>query len=157
MKSRVPALLVVCLVLAAVAASVAPRAFAYGSADQPLAQLTLSQNCVSPNICSGIPGVKGGGGLWGWIEIDTGGTGDAAGALCFHLAGLGAGAGGGRLSINWEYDSLETMPAGIVPVGTDPNDLYYVVFQFGIAFPTTPGHYSTMTAPGIQTQAQVSP
>ena len=153
---RLAVIAVACVAVAAAGMTSAPRALAYGHAAQPLAQLTFSQNCVNPDIC-GADGAKGGFGQWGWIEIDNYGFGDAAGAGCGHLQGFGAGAGGGPGPITWEYGTAETLPYGFQIVATDPYDSYYVVNQFGLAFPTTPGHYSQMDAPGIQTQVQVGP
>jgi hypothetical protein len=156
--SRVTAAVVVSAALAAVVAmALAPGASAYGKADQPIAQIGLVQNCMNPSLC-GTDTAKGGFGLWVWIEIDAGGGGDAAGAGCGHLQGFGAGGGGFHGPISWVPASGgELAGLGAVAVATDPNDSYYVIEGAGIAIPTTPGHYSVMTAPGIQTQVQVSP
>src|SRR5262245_40791829 len=103
-------------------------AFAYGSAEQPLAQLEFSANCNNPDyeLCQFF----GTGGIWFWIEVDANGTGDIQGAVCGHTVG-GGGARGGPIGgeITWEYT---TLAAGIAAGGefygtTDPNDQYYLV------------------------------
>jgi hypothetical protein len=154
---RFAVIAVACVGVAAAGMTSAPRALAYGHAAQPLAQLTFSQNCMNPEIC-GANGAKGGFGQWGWIEIDSGGYGDAAGAGCGHLQGFGAGGGGGPGPITWVYGSAaDAATGGFQIVAIDPYNSYYLVSPFGLAFPTTPGHYSQMDAPGIQTQVQVAP
>ena len=74
--------------------------FAYGHADQPLAQLEISGNCNNPDFafCSDVVGL---GGIWLWIEIDAGGTADVAGAVCGHSRG---GPRGGASAIRGEFD-----------------------------------------------------
>jgi hypothetical protein len=142
----------------------AGRALAYGNADQPLAQLTLSANCDNPSfpLCSPTTGV-GLGGIWAWVEVDANGTGDMTGAGCGHTVGGGgphqAGAGPlGPTDITWEMMSAEQLPPGFFILGNDPNDQYYVVNELGpFAFPVTSGHYSTRLAPGVQIQATVAP
>ena len=155
----IPIAVAAALVAVAGALMGAPRALAYGSADQPIAQLELSQNCMNPTLC-GLAGAKGGDGAWVWIEIDANGTGDVSGAGCGHLQGLGAGGGPIHGPITWHLftgSTADLVAAHIQPVATDPHGNYYVVDQAGLAFPTTVGHYSSMPAPGISTQLTVAP
>jgi hypothetical protein len=130
--------------------------FAYGKADAPLAQLELSANCTNAGSPYCAPSMFGLGGIWLWIEIDTGGTADVSGAECGHLPGLGCGAGPVKGTVPWWYSSAEDLPAGTIAVGTDPNDLYYATV-FGFAFPVTTGHYSLRLDKGVFLQAQVAP
>ncbi len=140
----------------------AGKALAYGKADHPLAQLTLSANCDNPSfpLCSPTTGV-GLGGIWAWVEVDAGGTGDMTGAGCGHSGAGGGGSGGGPLGpaeITWEQVSGSEIPPGFFQLGTDKNDQYYIVNELGpFAFPVTNGHYSTRLAPGVQIQATVAP
>lgn len=160
------------LLLAAVAAAVAVvlamlapgQAFAYGKADQPLAQLTLSANCDNASfwLCDPVTGV-GLGGIWAWVEVDANGIGDMTGAECGHTQGGGGpgSAGAGRLGpsdITWETVSAAQIPPMFFRLGTDPTDQYYIVNELGpFAFPVTTGHYSVRLAPGVQIQATVAP
>jgi hypothetical protein len=75
----------VLLAVAALGASTGGVA-AYGRAEQPLAQIEFSGNCNNPDffLCAPPPAGFGLGGVWFWIEIDAGGTGDIAGAGCGH-------------------------------------------------------------------------
>src|SRR5690349_14205367 len=107
-------------VLAAVAlGATTGGAAAYGHADRPLAQIEVSVNCNNRDLCDPL------GGIWVWIEIDTGGTGDAAGAQCAHIQGVGAGAVSIRGEITWSY-STGTDGATFV-AGVDPTNTYYLV------------------------------
>lgn len=133
--------------------------FAYGRADQPLAQIELSANCTNANspLCS--TDNFGLGGIWIWVEIDQGGTGDVAGAGCQHLPGVFGGAESvrGALPSGWSYSTSEELPAGVINVGVDPNDNYYLLPDFGFAFPVTTGHYSLTLDKGVFLQSQVAP
>lgn len=151
----VPAML---LVGASTASSVTGAA-AYGSQDKPLAQIELSANCNNPSypLCAPPPAGVGLGGIWLWIEIDSNGTGDVAGAGCGHIRGVG-GAGSIRGDITWTRST--GVPPGAFAFGLDPTNTYYVV-PFGpgevFAFPVTVGHYSFMPAPAVAIQLQVAP
>jgi hypothetical protein len=160
---------VVAMVAAAVVALGTGKALAYGHADQPVAQLTISANCDNAGfpLCAPQPDGVGLGGIWAWIEIDQGGTGDMTGAECGHTVhGGGPGSAGagplGPSNITWETMSAAEFtstfgPEGFI-LGTDPNDEYYVVNELGpFAFPATTGHYSVRLAPGVQIQATVAP
>jgi hypothetical protein len=156
---------VVAVVAAAVAALGTGKALAYGHADHPVAQLTLSANCDNPSfpLCAPPPDGVGLGGIWAWIEVDQGGTGDMTGAECGHTVhGGGPGSAGagplGPSDITWETVSAADIPSGFFQLGTDPNDQYYIVNELGpFAFPVTTGHYSVRLAPGVQIQATVAP
>jgi hypothetical protein len=130
-------------------------AFAYGAADQPLAQLEISGNCDNPNFsfCRDVVGV---GGIWLWIEIDADGTADVAGSVCQHTVG---GPRGGAFAIRGEFDWISTFipPSPQLQV-TDPTNTYYVLLEFDLfPIPVTQGHYSFQPVPGVSLQVQVAP
>lgn len=161
-------LIPVALLVAASLAASTTGAAAYGSADQPLAQLELSANCDNPNfvLCAPPPAGVGTGGIWLWIEIDSNGTGDVAGAGCGHTVGGvggpgGAGAGSIRGEVTWTYaTSAQAQAVGAFLFAIDPNDRYYLVNMGpdgSFAFPTTRGHYSFQPAPAVSIQLQVAP
>jgi hypothetical protein len=146
------------LATAAVGASASGVA-AYGAAEHPLAQLELSANCNDPGfpLCQQV----GLGGIWFWIEIDEGGTGDIAGAGCGHDRAGHGGATSIRGEIEWTSGSAADVLAlnGFL-FGVDPNDAYYIVALapgevFG--FPQTVGHYSFHPVPAVTIQLQVAP
>jgi len=132
---------------------------AYGKADHPLAQIELSANCNDPTF--GLCQQVGLGGIWLWIEIDAGGTGDIAGAGCGHdRAGTG-GAFPFRGEVSWTSGSIaDVLGAGGFPFGVDPNNAYYII-ALGpgevFAFPQTVGHYSQHPVPAVTIQLQVAP
>lgn len=140
-------------------------ALAYGRADQPLAQIEISANCTNRNSSLCAPGQFGLGGIWLWVEVDANGTADVAGAGCGHLDpvfGSGAESIRGEIPNGWTYysgtpaDLMAAFPGTLV-VGTDPGSEYYVLPEFGFAFPTTTGHYSLTLDKGVFVQAQVAP
>jgi hypothetical protein len=150
--------------VAAIAGTVGTtRALAYGHADHPLAQLTLSANCDNASFPLCQPDAVGLGGLWAWVEVDAGGTGDMTGAECTHTVhGGGPGSAGaspiGPSDITWEEVSGSQIPSGFFVLGSDPNDEYYIINELGpFAFPVTTGHYSIRLAAGVQIQATVAP
>lgn len=143
-------------------------ALAYGSADQPVAQVEVSANCDNPAfpLCAPFPDGVGTGGIWYWVELDANGTGDLAGAGCGHTVGGvggpgGAGAGSIKGSVTWSYTTLEAAPPGAVFFGTtDPADNYYAVtITDGSTWliPVTTGHYGVRLARGVQLQITVAP
>jgi hypothetical protein len=156
---RVPRVMLAAVLAAACLVGTTGGVFAYGRADQPLAQIELSANCTNASspLCSldnfGL------GGIWLWVEIDQGGTGDVAGAGCQHLPGVFGGAEPirGEIPGGWTYSTREDLPAGVIAVGTDPKDSYYLLSAFGFAFPVTTGHYSLTLDKGVFLQAQVAP
>jgi hypothetical protein len=125
---------------------------AYGAAGQPVAQIEFSANCNNPDsfLCSHVFGV---GGIWVWIEVDAGGTGDIAGAEC----GRGAGATTSiRGEVTWFQQTGKAGARGLV---IDPTNQYYIV-NWGdgpTAFPVTVGHYDYRPAPGVSIQVQIAP
>ncbi len=144
------------LLVAAGVGTSSSSAAAYGRADQPLAQVELSANCNNPDyaLCQQV----GLGGIWLWIEIDAGGSGDIAGAGCGHVRGVGGGAEPIVGDITWTRSS--GVPAGAFAFGQDPTNTYYVVsLRPGetFAFPVTVGHYSFTPVPGVAIQLQVAP
>ncbi len=137
----------------------AGSALAYGAPEQPLAQIELSANCNNLDypLCQPRPAGFGLGGVWLWIEIDAGGSGDIAGAGCGHVRGEGGGASAIRGDVTWVK---VTIPQGAFPYWTDPTNTYYLVSLpsgDAIPFPVTVGHYSFMPAPAVAFQLQVAP
>jgi hypothetical protein len=135
---------------------------AYGHADQPLAQLELSANCVNRDSPLCAPDALGLGGIWVWVEVDADGTADVAGAGCQHLPGVFGGAESIRGQFNWQSFSgsqsdLQAAYPGAFVVGADPNAEYYVLPDLGFAFPMTTGHYSLTLDKGVFLQSQVAP
>jgi len=135
---------------------------AYGKADQPLAQLTFSGNCDNPSValCAPPPAGFGLGGIWLWIEIDAGGTGDVAGAGCGHnVGGPRGGAGSIRGDVTWWWSqTAQGEPTTFGP--PDPAGYYNVALPGGadvLSFPVTPGHYSAHPAPGVALETTVAP
>ena len=124
---------------------------AYGAADQPLAQIEFSANCNNPDyfLCSHVFGV---GGLWVWIEVDAGGTGDIAGSECSRAEGATSIRG----EVTWFQQTGKSGARGLV---TDPNNQYYIV-NWGdgpTAFPVTVGHYAYRPVAGVSIQVQIAP
>jgi hypothetical protein len=163
---RVKGLVAVAAASAAIllAGAIAPaRVLASGPANQTLAQVEVSANCDNPTffLCQ----IVGTGGIWFWVEIDAGGTGDLSGAACGHTVGGiggrgGAGAGSIKGTATWTPATLETAPPGAPVFAVDPNDSYYLVTTpIGDTWliPTTDGHYSTRLAAGVQIQITVAP
>jgi hypothetical protein len=145
------------------AAISATGVLAYGSADQPLAQIEVSGNCLDPSVplCAPPPTGFGVGGIWLWIEIDQGGTADVAGAVCGH-GNVTPGAFPIRGEFPWVgfHGSLADLQAafpGTLAVGKDAGDSYYVLPAFGFAFPQTTGHYAVKLANRVFIQSQVAP
>ncbi len=143
-------------------------ASAYGSADQPLAQVELSANCDNPSIalCQPPPAGFGLGGIWVWVGIGSNGTADIAGAACGHDV---AGPSGGAASIHFTGPWFPFMgtpgalyaiygpPPAFFVAGIDPNNKYFVLPELGLAVPQTFGHYPTSIAPGAQIQLTIAP
>jgi hypothetical protein len=150
-------------------ASVAP-ASAYGSGK--IYELTYSANCDNPSspLCAPFPAGFGLGGAWGWFEIDgssptaTSGTADGTVTFCSH----GSPAFHFNPSdIPWTvmtgaqiaaYNS--TVPLGFSIFQVDfpgsATENYIVPAGIGVAFPTTPGHYSAKAGPGVSVESTVT-
>jgi len=138
----------------------ASSVFAYGHADQPLAQVEISGNCNNPSfpLCAAPPEGVGLGGIWVWVEIDANGTGDVAGAGCGHnIGGPRGGAESIRGEIAWSYSSAENLPPEAQVFFADPTDTYYWIPALGFAVPVTQGHYSFHPASGVALEMQVAP
>ena len=133
---------------------------AYGKADSPLAQIMFSANCNDPSfaLCQQTGGT---GGIWFWVEIDAGQTGDIAGAGCGHVRGSGGGAGSIRGDITWFWSATPTgLPGAFLP--PDPNGYYNFVLQGPggpepFSFPVTVGHYSLHPVPAVAINVQIAP
>lgn len=149
-------------------------AFAYGSADQPLAQVEISGNCDNPSfeLCQEV----GVGGIWTWAELDTAGGNGTSGTMDYtisfcdhtyagtgpHAAGAFGHPGEGQW---WTITSLDQAPAGAFPF-FDPSQSYeaYYVLDFSAdgfmaVVPAGYGHYSSPGdwPAGAQFQTQVAP
>jgi hypothetical protein len=146
-------------------------AFAYGKADNPVAQVEISGNCDNASVCPSL-GFGGTGGVWIWAELDAAypgadhGTSDYTFAGCGHTVGGaggpgGAGGGGGHFSDgSWrKVDSVWTAVGdNFLPIdvaidknGTPLNVPYYEITlptggdpsnAFLVAVPVPVGHYS---------------
>jgi hypothetical protein len=160
--------------VSAMAAGVAgaPGAFAYGAADQPVAQVEISGNCDNPSfwLCAPEPDGVGTGGVWVWSELDADGSMDATVTFCGHTVG-GGGAGGfghpDRDGHWWTISSLADAPAN-AGLFFDPSQSYssYYVLDFFpgsgaddfIAIvPAAVGHYAWHPTHGVSIQTQVAP
>lgn len=137
----------------------AGSAFAYGRADEPLAQIEISGNCDNASFWLCQPDAVGTGGIWVWIEVDANGTADAAGAVCGHTIGGPRGfAGSIRGEYDWSYVTADQLPPGPPLLITDPGGKYYWIPDvFDQPIPVTQGHYSFHPAPGVSLQIQVAP
>jgi hypothetical protein len=176
---RKAVLLVSLVAAAAVAAGVfgTGKAFAYGHADQPVAQVEVSGNCNNASWCNQNFG--GTGGFWIWAELDNSDHSvDATFAGCGHTVGGGgpgsAGAGGGPVTGSWTlasniFDAFainpDVFPLGlaIAPDGSlDLTAPYYVITlhssgpegDFVFAVPEQVGHYNYS---GVQYMGNVLP
>lgn len=163
------------------------KALAYGSADQPVAQVEISGNCDNPSFsfCSDVVGV---GGVWAWAELDNVPSStvsgwnemDATAAFCHHTQGAGgpglAGGGGGPdpFGVWQEFPSLTAALAAthgaaeplLFLGGGNPytGAVYVLDFfpgsgsdDFMPVVPVTQGHYSAHPATGVSLQVQVAP
>jgi hypothetical protein len=181
-------LLVVLVAGFAVVAGVAGsgKALAYGSADQPVAQVEISANCNNPSFpfCN----VVGLGGVWTWAELDNVPSDSVQGwnemdstfAGCGHVRGGGgpgsAGGGGFRdpFGVWQEFPSLldaEIATSGqaepiLLLGGTNPytGPVYVLDFfpgsgeeDFMPVVPVAQGHYSAQPVSGVSLQVQVAP
>lgn len=155
------------LVAGLAAGATTSGAFAYGRADQPLAQVEVSGNCDNPQspFCSAPPNGFGLGGIWFWVELDNDSSGDLKGAECMHSVNGGGPGSAGAISINqtvsWQYSPW--VP-GALQFGTDPHNSYYLMTMADGSqwlIPTTVGHYSWQPpfgpTNGVQLQMQVAP
>jgi hypothetical protein len=172
---------IVVLVAAVVAAGMIGTgpAMAYGSADQPIAQVEISANCNNPSfaLCQEV----GLGGVWAWAELDTAGGDGTSGTMDYTLTFCGhSGPGGGPHSAGafghpgegdwWTVNSLgDALAAGAFPF-FDTSKTYsaYYVLDF---FPGSPpqddfiavvpapyGHYNGgALPPGVAIQTEVAP
>jgi hypothetical protein len=90
------------------ALAAAPNAFAdYGSG-------APYQIEISDNFPGGVPG----NGAWLWIELNTGGTGDYAGAICIHTGPAGLnGAESDTGDVTWSDTARTLTITGISLIG----------------------------------------
>jgi hypothetical protein len=151
----------------------ATPALAYGSADNPVAQVEISGNCTNASVCPDLIGDTGG--VWIWAELDAAHVGDTSGTVDYTFAGCGhtvggiggpGGAGGGGATASdgtWgEADSVFTAVSdGFLPIDVAidkygnplPVPYYEITLPAGdpndpflVAVPMPVGHYS---APGL--------
>ena len=169
------ALSVILAILPLMSATV-PAVHAYGNT--ALWQLGVSFNCNNPDFCidpaTGQPQL---GGLWGWVEFDNGGLGDATLTGCGHLTGPTSHGSGGADHFNAEITGWTVMPGsagpmtffvtsgtmtftGTVPRGP-PITMPISPTPFDTGFPAVPGHFSMASVlgftppPGVNFQIQV--
>jgi hypothetical protein len=150
------------------ALGLAPSAFAYGSADHPVAQVEISGNCDNPGyvLCASEVGL---GGVWTWAELDVATPGDTSGTMDYTLSfcthqtdGINGGIGFTGTGSWSTISSLGDAPSDAFPF-FDPSKTYdhYYVLDFGEGFvaivPATFGHYGLNPAPGVSIQTQVAP
>ncbi len=154
-------------------------AFAYGSADQPIAQVEISGNCNNPDfaLCQEV----GLGGVWAWAELDTAGGNGTSGSMDFTIAFCGhSGPGAGPHSAGgfghpgegvwWTVNNLnDALAAGAFPFfdTSKTYSAYYVLDffpgsgadDFIAVVPAVYGHYSSPSSfpAGAQFQTQVAP
>lgn len=162
------------VLMSGVVAGGATRAFAYGAADQPVAQVEISGNCDNPNFpfCAPPPDGVGLGGVWVWAELDTGGGFDATVTFCGHqTAGQPNGAfGNPDTDPNrwWTWvPSLADAPRAFPFFDTSSysGPVYVIDFfpsgnpdnDFVAAVPAAQGHYPLKPAPGVSIETQVAP
>ena len=130
--------------LAALGASTASADYGKGA----VYEIELSANVSGPQ----------GGGVWLWIELNSNGTGDYAGADCGHG---GAGAASDKGDVTWAPAGDSIVISGVVLKGLD-------AFPTTITVPATYGHYTGtigtyLTLPGFippfvgNSQLQVAP
>lgn len=154
----------------------AGSAFAYGSADQPIAQVEISANCDNPGLwlCQDV----GLGGVWAWAELDTAGGSadhgsmDFTATFCDHTA-AGSPHGAGAFGHPGEGSWWTIAQSGDAPAGAfafyDPSTYSgpLRVLDFGpgapddfvAVVPAATGHYSSPSdwPAGAQFQTQVAP
>jgi hypothetical protein len=153
-------------------------AFAYGSADQPIAQVEISGNCNNPSfpLCQEV----GLGGVWAWAELDTAGGSSNGGSMDYTLTFCGhSGPGGGPHSAGafghpgegvwWKTTDLgAALAAGGAPFFdmSKTYSAYYVLDflpgsppsdDFIAIVPAAYGHYGQTPVPGVSIQTQVAP
>lgn len=120
-------------------------------------QVEISLNCTNPTApCKDVFGL---GGVWGWIALMPGGTGNAQITDCGH-SGAGGGAGAGHISYDphWWIMSSSVPPDPTSPV--DPNGQYIIIDGGANApffvVPATYGHYK-LSLLGAFGQIQIAP
>ena len=168
----VPALMVAAI--AAIGGS-SVSASAYGTADQPIAQVEVSANCNNPTfpLCQQV----GLGGVWFWSELDTAGgnTMDYTLTFCGHATpalplppGAAPGAFGHPGTGTWSWiANLSQAPPGAFPFfsGYNGSQGYYVLDffpgsgqnDFIAVVPAAIGHYSFKPVSGTTIQTQIAP
>ena len=136
------------LTVVAVAMVVAPSAGAYGNT--AVYQITFSLNCtsVTPGACDQFGGP---GGVWGWIELDSGGGGDMTLTECGHSIG---GGGGGAGHINAEITSWDAS-GQFISIDSDTAGVPPFALGTGLEIPSAPGHYSMHPFPGLAAEITV--
>jgi hypothetical protein len=136
------------LTLVCVAMVAAPSAGAYGNT--AVYQITFSLNCtsVTPHVCDQFGGP---GGAWGWIELDSGGTGDMTLTLCGHSIG---GGGGGAGHVNAEITAWDAS-GPLISIDSDTPGVPPFLLGTGLEIPSAAGHYGGHPFPGLATEITV--
>jgi hypothetical protein len=135
------------LALTGVVMIAAPTAGAYGNT--AVYQITFSLNCTSvvPGACDEFGGP---GGAWGWIELDSDGTGDMTLTLCGHSIG---GGGGGAGHVNADITDWSAPTGGLISISGD--EIPPFLAGTGLEIPADPGHYSMHPFPGLAAEINV--
>jgi hypothetical protein len=119
-------------------------------------QVEISLNCTNPTApCRNVFGL---GGVWGWIALMPGGTGNAQITECGHSGAGGGGAGAGHVSYDPQWSIVTSSPDPTTPV--DPNG-QYIFIDGGTSgpnfyVPATYGHYKVSFF-GAFGQIQIAP
>lgn len=103
-------------------------------------QVTFALNCNNPSApCQNVFGL---GGLWGWVALMPGGTGNAQVTACDHGGSGPAGAQHFSFDPTWSTFPSSSAPTPITP--TDPNGEYLAISNpVGLPpLPATYGHYT---------------
>ena len=156
-RFKLVATLVVAVAATAAGFAFAGPARAGGDYSGAQFQIAFSLNCNNPSApCQQFFGL---GGIWGWIALMPGGTGNAQVTDCGHSVGPGGGGAGAQHSSfdpSWQEFSSPSAPTPITP--TDPNGNYLGISNsLGLPpFPATYGHYS-ITFMGAKGQITIAP
>jgi hypothetical protein len=160
-------------------------AFAYGSADNPVAQVEISANCDNPSFPLCAPPSQGGvglGGVWAWAELGTNtGSGtfadpspmDSTVTFCSHGSPGQNGTSGSPdpFGVWYEAPSLQQAFQDAGPAASpfyNPSTYRGPVrvldffpgsgnHDFIAVVPATQGHYSLKPAPAVSIETQVAP
>ena len=130
------------------------HAGAYGTSH--VYEITFAEQCENRTACvASDQNPFGIGGIWGWIEPDSGGTAEMQVTFQGHNNTDPSLNGTTHLSspTSWSIVSLPTPNPFFSP--PDPHGQYFV-FGFGFLTPATPGHYQLKMGPGLSADITVT-